>query len=68
MALHQTWVVEFEGEEMGVSIPEKKGGGVQVKVIAHGEVYTAAQFAEKHKFPVPLAEDAGDPELPFEYE
>jgi len=68
LVLDQTWIVEFEGQDMGISIPEEKRGGVQAQVITHGVMHRAEDFATDNGFPIPVAEDTGDPELPFEYE
>jgi hypothetical protein len=46
-------VVEVEGEDLGVSIPEKLGGGRLVKVLDAGVVRTPEEFAKLHDLEMP---------------
>lgn len=68
MVLHQTWVVEFEGEDLGIAIPEAQGGGVLVRVKSPGSVYTAEEFARRHGYDIRLAEDGGEIDLRSEHD
>ncbi len=49
-----TWVVEFQGEDLDLTIPERLGGGVQVRVLDPGQIYSAEQFAKIHHFQFPI--------------
>jgi hypothetical protein len=66
MVLVQTWVVEFEGEDLNVAIPEEKGGGVLVRVLNPGNMYTAKDFAKRHGYSVTMTTDEDDINLPFD--
>lgn len=61
--VQMTSVVVFEGEDLHVAIPEKKGGGVQVRVINPGTMYSAVRFAELHGFQLPDDDKGDDIEL-----
>ena len=61
--VRQSWIVEFPGIDLGVTIPEDKGGGVQVKVINPGKVQRAEDVAKEFGFTLPPEAEEGDVEL-----
>lgn len=58
--------VAFQGEDLGVNIPEKLGGGRQARVTNAGTILCARQFAAVHGFELPPEPQAGDVELSFD--
>ncbi len=66
--LDQSYVVEFEGVNLGKPIPERLGGGRQVKVTDPGRIILARQFAKENGYEIPFEREPKPFEDSAEYE